>query len=241
MNFDGIKALSFDTGGTVLDWHTGFKNAFERAGKRHGIDRDWAAIANDFRRISLEKTINMGRFEAPTHNIDQSHAMTLDEICEVNGLEMFDKADRHDIAWGAVHSLDAWPDFPEILPRLRSRFMVCSHTILSFRIIIDTARHNGFNWDAVFSCEAIGKYKNIPESYQTVAGWLQIEPHEILKVACHNVDLNAARSVGMRTAFVRRPDEWGPIPAPDPEDCNPSPECDVIVENFHELAKVLEV
>ena len=28
-------------------------------------------------------------------------------------------------------------------------------------------------------------------------------------VACHNFDLNAAKAQGFRTAFVRRPDEWG--------------------------------
>ena len=25
-----IKAFTFDTGGTVLDWHTGFKKGFEK-------------------------------------------------------------------------------------------------------------------------------------------------------------------------------------------------------------------
>ena len=25
-----VKALTFDTGGTILDWHTGFKQAIER-------------------------------------------------------------------------------------------------------------------------------------------------------------------------------------------------------------------
>ena len=36
-----IKALTFDTGGTILDWHTGFLNAFKIAGNEHGIDKDW--------------------------------------------------------------------------------------------------------------------------------------------------------------------------------------------------------
>jgi hypothetical protein len=31
-------------------------------------------------------------------------------------------------------------------------------------------------------------------------------PAQILMVACHNFDLNAALGCGMRTAFVRRPD-----------------------------------
>jgi len=52
-------------------------------------------------------------------------------------------------------------------------------------------------------------YKPIPEAYQRAAALLQLQPHEILMVACHNFDLDAARGVGYRTCFVRRPDEWG--------------------------------
>ena len=29
-----IKAITFDTGGTILDWHTGFLNAFKKIGKK---------------------------------------------------------------------------------------------------------------------------------------------------------------------------------------------------------------
>lgn len=45
-----IKALTFDTGGTILDWHDGLCGAFERIGKRHGAKRDWHAVTNDYRR-----------------------------------------------------------------------------------------------------------------------------------------------------------------------------------------------
>ena len=53
MSVDGIKALTFDTGGTILDWHTGFTEAWAAAGRKHGIEKDWAALANDLRRRSL--------------------------------------------------------------------------------------------------------------------------------------------------------------------------------------------
>ena len=36
----GIKALTFDTGGTILDWHTGISAALAEAGGRHGLERD---------------------------------------------------------------------------------------------------------------------------------------------------------------------------------------------------------
>jgi hypothetical protein len=34
-----IKALCFDTGGTILDWHTGMRTAFSAVGSRNGMER----------------------------------------------------------------------------------------------------------------------------------------------------------------------------------------------------------
>ena len=45
MNTNDIKALTFDTGGTILDWHTGFATALKRVGKVHQIERDWGGVA----------------------------------------------------------------------------------------------------------------------------------------------------------------------------------------------------
>lgn len=239
MDIDDIKALSFDTGGTVLDWHSGFRAALADAGSRRGVDRDWTAIANELRVRSLQRTLYLGEHEPPAYNLDEAHRVTLDEICAERGLDAFTDQDRHDIAWTAFHELDAWPDFPAVVPRLQSRFIVGTHTILSFRAIIDTARRNGFRWDVVFSCEGIGKYKNLPASYRAVTAWLALAPSEIMMVACHRSDLDGARSVGLRTAFVGRPDEWGAAEAPDPADCEPGTECDIVVETFGELADAL--
>ena len=55
-------------------------------------------------------------------------------------------------------------------------------------------------------------------------------------VACHNFDLNAAQDVGMRTAFVRRPLEWGPEGPPDPL---PNRAYDHVVDTFDELADAI--
>ena len=76
---------------------------------------------------------------------------------------------------------------------------------------------NGIDWDCVVSCEMIGSYKPNPEAYSTCARWLGFRPEEILMVACHNFDLLAARKAGYRSAFVRRPDEWGAAGPPDPD------------------------
>lgn len=237
MQANSIKALTFDTGGTILDWHTGFKTAFETVGKKHRLDRDWTTITNELRKRSLGAMLNLGKDEPPAYNFDGAHRFTAEALCEEFDLP-FTEEDIHAISYEASHNFICWPDFPGVLPKLREHYMVCSFTILSYRIIMDTARKNGLSWDAVFSCEGIGKYKILPESYETVARMLQLDVSECCMVACHNFDLDAAKSVGFKTAFVRRPDEWGPAGPPDPE---PNPHHDIIVDTFPELAEVLGV
>jgi len=237
MNNDEIKALTFDTGGTILDWHTGFRDALAAAGRRHGIERDWPALTNELRRRSLKRMLELGKHEPPAYNFDGSHQTVLEEIIAEHGLEAFSEEERRHIAWTTPHGFRCWPDFPAVLPRLRETFICASFTILSFRMIIDTARANGLCWDAVISCEGIGKYKTLPESYRTAARYLQLVPQQCCMVACHNFDLDAAKAVGFKTAFVRRPDEWGPEGPPDPE---PNPQHDFVADSFPELQEALQ-
>ena len=236
MASEKIKALTFDTGGTILDWHSGFYTALSETGKKYGIEKDWHTIANELRRRSLGKILNQGKIKKPEYNFDDAHRFVLDELCKEYDLNIFSEKDRQFIAWVTPHTFKVWDDFPDVLPKLRKTFICCSFTILSFRIIIDTARQNGLSWDSVFSCEAIGKYKILPEPYETVAKWLRLDPAEICMVACHNFDLDAAKAVGFKTAFVKRPNEWGPAGPPDPE---PNPEHEFIVDTFSDLAHVL--
>ena len=236
MSLGNIKALTFDTGGTILDWHTGLRTALAEVGARHGVKRDWPALANEFRRRSLKRMLNHGEYGPATKNFDDAHRETLDQLLAEIGLDKVTPEDRHRIWWDTIHSLKCWPDFPGALQKLREKFYCVSFTILSFRIVMDTAKRNGLSWNAVISCEAIGKYKLLPEAYLTCARYLQLEPGECCMVACHNFDLNAAKACGFKTAFVRRPDEWGPEGPPDPE---PDPRHDVVVGSFPELARRL--
>ena len=222
----------------ILDWHTGFRTALAETGAKYGLEKDWAAITNELRRRSLGRMLKLGENTPPTHNFDDSHRTTLDEVIAENGLDVFTAEDRRRIWWDKAHNFECWPDFPATLPRLRKKFICASFTILSFRIIIDTARRNGISWDAVISCEAIGKYKILPEAYLTAAKFLQLAPGECCMVACHNFDLDAAKACGFKTAFVRRPDEWGAAGPPDP---TPNPDHDIIVDTFPELALRLGV
>ena len=224
-----IKALTLDTGGTILDWHGGISRAFAAAGARRGLQADWHEIANEYRRRSLKSIVGQVQ---PSFNFDDVHRRVLDEVIAQYRLDALSAEDRNAI-WRTWHELDAWPDFPAVQARLRRKYVVASLTLLTTSLVIDVSKRNGFDWDAIISCEMIGIYKTRPEAYRTAAKWLQLDPSEIMMVACHNFDLNAARECGFKSAFVKRPDEWGPSGPPDP---TPNPAHHLIVEGFEELA-----
>ena len=227
-----IRALAFDTGGTVLDWHGGLVRALSEVGATHGAALDWHALANDWRRRAMKGIVGQNQ---PAFNMDDVHRRTLDEVLAHHGLRDVTEAERHRL-WRAWHELDAWPDFPKSQAALREAFPVVSFTMLPTAQVVDVSRRNGIAWDAVISCEMIGVYKPHAQAYATAARWMALEPSQILMVACHNFDLNAARKAGFRTAFVRRPDEWGPEGPPDPK---PNMDYDFVEDGFDSLLRKL--
>ena len=231
---EGIKVLAFDTGGTVLDWHGGLVAVLAECAARRGVERDWRVFANEYRRRSLGRML--GAVE-PSFDIDDVHRDVLDELLNKDGVHGFGQDERRAIT-ARWHELDTWPDFVPALTRLRRRYVCVSFTILSLSLVIDVSRRNAIDWDAVIACEMLRVYKPRPEAYRSAAKLLEASPGEILMVACHNFDLDAARGEGYRTAFVRRPDEWGPSGPPDPV---PNPVTDLVVAGFAELAGALHI
>jgi 2-haloacid dehalogenase len=227
-----IQALAFDTGGTVLDWHAGLVRAFQQVSARHTAAADWHAVANDWRRRTMAAIVGQVR---PTFHMDDVHRRVLDDTLAHFGLDAFTAADRDEL-WRTWHALDAWPDFPAALASLRIALPVVSFTMLPVSLVIDVSRRNGISWDAIISCEMIGVYKPHAEAYLTAARWMNLAPAQVLMVACHNFDLHAAHHAGMRTAFVRRPDEWGPPGPPDPQ---PNMAYDFIVDGFDDLRQAV--
>ena len=70
-----IKALTLDTGGTILDWHSGISRAFVAAGARRGLRADWHEVSNEYRRRSLKAMVGQVQ---PAFNFDDVHRRVLD-------------------------------------------------------------------------------------------------------------------------------------------------------------------
>ena len=232
---DTVKALTFDVFGTVVDWRSSVARECARVGEAKGVSADWEAFADDWR---AGYGPSMGRVrsgELPWTTIDKLHRMVLDELLEKFAIPDLSEDEKDDLnrAW---HRLDPWPDSVEGLERLRCKFVIATLSNGNVALLTNMAKRAGLPWDCILSAELARHYKPDPESYETAAALLGLPVDQVMMVAAHKGDLHAARAVGLRTAFVPRPDEFGPNREVDTE---PDPAFDVVASDFLELADKL--
>ena len=113
-----IKAFTFDTGGTVLDWHTGFKKGFEKLEfyEKSGFKSD--EMANLFRKKSLEIITSQGDKELV--NFDTAHRMALEQILNEKKIRL-DKEDIKFLSYETPANLKVWKDFLSPFEELRKK------------------------------------------------------------------------------------------------------------------------
>ncbi len=232
-----VKALAFDVFGTVVDWRGSVIRECEALGKRKGMIRDWARFADEWRGGYAPAMNLVRKGELPWTNIDSLHRMVLDRLLsefEINGLTEEEKDDLNR-SW---HRLSPWPDSIAGMERLRTRYVVASLSNGNISLLVNMAKNAGLPWDCVLSSELARHYKPDREVYLMAASLLGLDPGEVMMTAAHRDDLEAARSFGLKTAFISRPLEFGPDGKPD----TASPgEFDIVAEDIIDLAQKLGV
>lgn len=234
-NISDVKALTFDVFGTVVDWRSSIIRELMAFGSSKNIDGDWERFADAWRG-GYAPAMNMVRTgELPWTSIDTLHRMVLDRLLGefgIRGLSDNEK-DHLNRAW---HRLDPWPDSIAGIERIRKRYIAATLSNGNISLLVNMAKHAGINWDCVLSSELAGHYKPDRDVYLTAARLLGLEPGNVMMAAAHADDLLAARSLGLKTAFIRRPLEFGPSGRPDDPEGMPF---DIIASDFLDLADKL--
>jgi 2-haloacid dehalogenase len=201
--------LAFDVFGTVVDWRTSIIAELEAFGERHGIQHDWPALADNWRKGYLPAMDRVRRGELPWTTIDDLHRMILEEMLGAAGVTSIcvEEVDDLNRAW---HRLDPWPDSVDGLTRLKERFIITTLSNGNVSLLTNMAKRAGLPWDCVISAELFRHYKPDPQAYLGCADLLDVAPRELMLVAAHPGDLRAARAAGLMTAYVTRPFEYGP-------------------------------
>ena len=235
MSTTQVKALVFDVFGTVVDWRGSVIREAEALGRAKGVNADWGAFADEWRREGYHGGMDrVRRGELPWTNVDTLHRMKLDELLPKYGLEGLneEEIDRFNRVW---HRLEGWPDSVPGLTRLKRKFVISTLSNGTFALLTNMAKHAGLPWDCIISSELARAYKPDPKAYQTAAELLGLEREQVMLVAAHVGDLRGAQRAGLRTAYVPRPLEQGPGRAADPPDSS----FDCVAESFVDLAEKL--
>jgi len=235
-DFSRVKALVFDTFGTVVDWRSSVSEQVRELAARKGLTIDAVKFADTWR-SGYQPAMNRVRTgELPWTKLDDLHRLILNKLLVDFGLTgrlSQSEVDGLNHAW---HRLRPWPDAVSGLTRLKKKFIIAPLSNGNIALMTDLAKFAGLPWDCILGAELVRHYKPDREVYQSAADFLNLKVDEVSMVAAHLGDLTAAKGVGLRTAFVTRPLEFGPDGKPD---LQPNASVDVAARDFNDLASKL--
>jgi 2-haloacid dehalogenase len=204
-----VRALFFDVFGTLTDWRNSIAREAELALKPLGVNVDWLAFADAWRG-EYQGAMDEVRFgRVPFCKLDVLHRQNLERILprfNISGLAEDVLADLN-LAW---HRLEAWPDVPPGLARLKRKFMIAPCSNGNISLMVGIARRNNLPWDAILGSEIAHDYKPKPGVYLAACAAFDLPPAQCMMVAAHSKDLSHAAQTGLATAHVARPNEHGP-------------------------------
>ena len=231
MPVDSVRALVFDTFGTVVDW----RGSIIKEGASWGRDVDWARFADRWRAGYVPSMDKVRRGVLPWMNLDQLNRALLEGLLaefHVDGLSEQEK-DHWNRVW---HRLKPWPDAVAGLTLLRRKYTIAPLSNGNVALLTNMAKVAGLPWDLILSAELARHYKPDREVYLIAPDLLGLKPEEVMMCAAHRNDLAAAREAGLKTAFIHRPLEFGPTRQADTAATG---DFDVVTSDILDLARQL--
>jgi 2-haloacid dehalogenase len=230
-----VRALVFDTFGTVVDWRSSVADEVTALARRKGLTVDAEAFADAWRAGYAPSMNRVRHGELPWTTLDRLHRLILDTLLprfNLTGLTE-SEIDQLNRAW---HRLRPWPDAVAGLTRLKAKYIIAPLSNGNISLMTNLAKFAGLPWDCILGAELARHYKPDREVYQSAADFLDLRPAEVMMVAAHSGDLRAAAQVGLKTAFVTRLREFGPNGKPDAAAATP---VDISATDFNDLATQL--
>ena len=236
-SLDHTGFFGFDVFGTVVDWRSGVARAARPFLERQRIEIDPFGFADEWRALYQPAMQTVRAGERPWVRLDLLQRENLETVLARHGADFGaipgQELDDLNRAW---ERLDPWPDVVEGLARLKRKFPIGPLSNSHIAGMLRLARFGGLPWDAILGAEIAHGYKPQPQVYLKSADAVGLPPQQMALVAAHNSDLRAARACGLRTVFVRRPQEHGPGQT---SDLAPEDDWDLVADDFIELADLL--
>ncbi|KAI1332904.1 haloacid dehalogenase [Xylariaceae sp. FL0255] len=219
----GIKALTFDVFGTVVDWRStvtqelikrardkivspsiGTLSETAQARLRELSDSDWGKFAWEWRYSYYLFTSSFVPGKTEWKDIDQHHYDSLVQLLikwGVSGVYTDEEVRSLSLVW---HHLRPWDDSARGIQMLGSRYITCTLSNGNRSLLEDLNEHGSLGFKRIVSTADFGAYKPHPSTYLGTAKTFDCQPSEVAMVAAHLGDLKAARENGLRTIYVDR-------------------------------------
>jgi 2-haloacid dehalogenase len=206
---NSVKAVVFDVFGTLVDWRTSLVAQLRDFGQEKGLQADWTALVDAWRSRYQPSLDKVRRGAIPWSILDELHRASLMSLLPDFGLSALTDQDIVFLVrcW---HRLDPWHDVVPGLQKLSQRYSIGPLSNGNLSLMVNLAKFAHLPWDVVFGSDLFRHYKPDSETYLGVCDFLRLKPGQVMLGAAHNYDLRAADALGLKTAFIPRPTEFGP-------------------------------
>ncbi len=156
MSTSGVRALTFDVFGTVVDWRSSVIREGQELGRTKRIEVDWEKFADAWRELYQPAMSKVRNGELPWTKLDDLHRVSLERLLKEFRIEGLSEAeiDYFNRAW---HRLDPWPDAGAGLKRLRRKYILATLSNGNVALLVNMARYADLPWDAVLGAEPAGQ------------------------------------------------------------------------------------
>jgi 2-haloacid dehalogenase len=206
----GIKAIVFDTVGTLLDTYGSITAKGAHFTEARGIQTDWIKLLDNWRAEWRQLTDQIAQGALPWRSADFVYREALDKALLpydwATKLSTGDR-DRLNHLW---YEIDPWADTKPGLEQLRKRFTLSTLSNGSMASLVQMVKAGDLPFDCILTAELVRSAKPDPKVYELARSSLNLRADQILMVAAHKYDLTAAKQFGFTVAFLPRPLEFGP-------------------------------
>jgi 2-haloacid dehalogenase len=192
-----LPLIVFDVNETLLDLDT-LAPTFERIFGDKSAMRLWFANL-----IMYSAALTVAGVYVPFTDIG---AAVMKMLADTRGIKISD-ADKKELT-ERFSTMPAHPEVPAALRKLRAAgFRLFTLTDNLLEIQSRQLKHAGIVdlFERRFSADGVKRHKPAPEAYAYAAKELQVQPSQLLLIACHTWDTLGAVAAGWQAALIRRP------------------------------------
>ncbi len=232
----GIKAIVFDTVGTLLDTYGSITKKGAQFTEARGIRTDWVALLDKWRAEWRLLTDQIANATTPWRSADFVYREALDKtLASYDWGARLGAAERDQLNY-LWYQIDPWADTKEGLERLSKRYTLSTLSNGSMASLVQMVKAARLPFDCILTAELVKSAKPDPKVYGLATASLNLRPEQVMMVAAHKYDLAAAKKFGFSVAFLPRPLEYGPH---GKVDITPEPYFDVMQPDLVRIAEVL--